>query len=70
MEAAAAGKSVLGAELLDVPAVVGEGEILLPVNAVREHLDSQPVLGRRGRAFNHYDKRPGYTDEVSSLQPI
>ncbi|NLL57973.1 MAG: SH3 domain-containing protein [Firmicutes bacterium] len=30
---------VLGAELLDVPAVVGEEEILLPVNAVKEHLD-------------------------------
>ena len=30
---------MLGAELLDVPAVVGEEEILLPVNAVKEHLD-------------------------------
>jgi len=30
---------VLGAELLDILAVVGDGEILLPVNAVREHLD-------------------------------
>ena len=30
---------MLGAELLDILAVVGDEEILLPVNVVREHLD-------------------------------